>query len=300
LSLHDIGNKQFSSFFNNTNVLGRNNANAGVDEINDLVNMIFAVPEVAKYICRRIYRWFVYYDIDATVEANIIKPLATIFRNANYEIRPVLLALFRSQHFFDAQVKSCQIKSPVDLMVGMCREFNLVFPPASDYISFYGHCNYLVALCTNLQQSIGDTPDVSGWKAYYQEPQFNQIWINADTLPKRNQYTDLYIVSGYTFNGKKVQIDGVEFAKQTSNTADPNVLIDESVLYLYRLPISTTLKQQIKRDILLSGQNSDHYWTDAWNLFINTPTNTTNANNVRNKLRDLYKYLMNLAEYQLC
>ena len=58
-------------------------------------------------------------------------------------------------------------------------------------------------------------------------------------------------------------------------------------------------KAQLKRDILLSGQSSDHYWTDAWNLFISTPSNTANATTVRNKVRDLIKYLMNLAEYQL-
>jgi hypothetical protein len=51
---------------------------------------------------------------------------------------------------------------------------------------------------------------------------------------------------------------------------------------------------------LLAGQALDHYWTDAWNLFISNPGNTPNTNFVRTKLRDLLKYLMNLSEYQLC
>jgi uncharacterized protein (DUF1800 family) len=296
---HDVNSKTFSSFYNNTVITGRTGATAGNLELDDLLNMIFNTQEVAKYICRRLYRWFVYYDIDTSVETNIITPLANIFRTNNYEIKPVLAALLRSEHFFDIQSRGCQIKSPVDLVVGLCREFNVQFQPATDYITNYGFYNYLVSWVSNMQQSIGDPPDVSGWKAYYQEPQFYQIWVNSDTLPKRNQFTDTLIVNGYTYNGKKIQIDGPEYSKTLSNPSNPNILIDDLVAALFRLDLSASSKAQLKRDILLSGQTNDIYWTDAWNLFISTPTNTANATTVRNKLRDLIKYLMNLAEYQL-
>lgn len=61
--------------------------------------MIFSQDEVAKYICRRLYRWFIYYVIDNNAEQNIIIPLAQIFRNNNYEIKPVLETLLKSAHF---------------------------------------------------------------------------------------------------------------------------------------------------------------------------------------------------------
>ncbi len=296
---HDTNPKVFSSFYNNTVIAGRTGSTAGDIELDELINMIFNVQEVAKYICRRLYRWFVYYDIDASVETNIITPLANIFRASNYEVKPVLKALLQSEHFFDTLSRGCQIKSPVDLVVGMCREFNIQFPVSTDYVSNYGHWNYMVSMVSNMQQNIGDPPDVSGWKAYYQEPQFYQIWINSDTLPKRNQFTDTMIVSGYSFNGRRTQIDGIAFARTVSNPADPNVLINELIAHLFRIDLSTTSKAQLKRDILLSGQTSDHYWTDAWNLMISNPSNSANTTTVRNKVRDLIKYLMNLAEYQL-
>ncbi len=298
-SLHDSTNKQFSSFYNNTVIQGKTGATAGDLEIDALLNMIFNTQEVALYLCRRLYRWFVYYEIDATVEANIITPLANILRTNNYELKPVLNALLKSEHFFDTLSRGSQIKSPVDLVVGMCREFNVAFQPNNDYVSNYGLYNYLVTWVANMQQSIGDPPDVSGWKAYYQEPQFYEIWINSDTLPKRNQFTDTLIVNGYTFNGKRIQVDGAEFAKLLPNPSNPNMLIDDSLKYMYRINLSATIKAQIKKDILLSGQATDFYWTDAWNLFIATPSNTANTNTVKTKLRDLYKYLMNLSEYQL-
>lgn len=298
-SRHDSTNKQFSSFYNNTIIQGRTGATAGDLEINDLLNMIFATQEVAKYLCRRIYRWFVYYDIDANTEANIITPLATILRNNNYEVKPVLDALLKSEHFFDVLNMGCQIKSPVDTVIGMCREFNLQFQPTADYVTNYGMWNYLVSWLTSMQQNIGDPPDVSGWKAYYQEPQFYEIWINSDTLPKRIQFTDTLALNGYTFNTKKLILDGVAFAQTLSNPADPNILLVDSIKYLFRVPLSQTSRDQIKKDILLGGQSTDYYWTDAWNIFITNPANTANATIVKNRLRDLYKYLMNLAEYQL-
>ena len=136
-SRHNTTNKIFSSFYNNTTIVGRTGATAGDLELNDLLNMIFNTQEVAKHVCRRLYRWFVYYDIDATTETNIITPLANILRTNNYEIKPVLNTLFKSEHFFDVLNQGCLIKNPVDLMVGMCRELNVVFPDASDYVSNY-------------------------------------------------------------------------------------------------------------------------------------------------------------------
>ena len=71
------------------------------------------------------------------------------------------------------------------------------------------------------------------------------------------------------------------------------------VKFLLRIDLSAASKKQIKTDILLGGQSTDSYWTDAWNLFITTPTNTSNATIVKNRLRDLIKYFMDLSEYQL-
>ena len=48
-------------------ITGQSGAN-GALETDDLINMIFAKDEVSKYICRCIYRWFVYYTIDAANE----------------------------------------------------------------------------------------------------------------------------------------------------------------------------------------------------------------------------------------
>ncbi len=296
---HDSTSKQFSSFYNNTLITGKTGA-AGATETDDLINMIFAKNEVALFICRKLYRWFVYYKIDAAAETDVIQPLAAIFRSNNYDIKPVLTTLFKSEHFFDVLNQGCYIKSPADQIVSCLREFNVVFPNSTtEYADAYGMWNYIKGWALSMSQDLGDPPNVAGWPAYYQAPLFHEIWINSDTLPKRNRFTDTMITTGYIRAGKKIVIDAVNFTKTLNNPANPNALLDEVLSIIYRVPMSATQKQTIKQQILLSNQSLDQYWTDAWNAYILNPTNTTNFTIVNTRLKTLYQYLMNLAEYQL-
>jgi uncharacterized protein (DUF1800 family) len=296
---HDNNNKQFSAFYSNTVITGQAGAN-GALETDALIDMIFAKDEVSKYIVRSLYRWFVYYTIDAATETNVIEPLAAIFRSNNYDIKAALSALFKSEHFFDVLNQSCLIKSPVDDIIGCLREFGVAFPNSStEYADAYGMWNYVRNWLFTTGQDIGDPPNVSGWPAYYQEPQFHEIWINSDTLPKRNQFTDIMVTNGYTRNGKKIIIDAVAFTQSLSNPADPNVLIDDALSILYRVPLSATAKQTIKQQILLTNQTQDYYWTNAWNAYAVNPTDQASYAIVNTRLKALYQYLMNLSEYQL-
>ena len=295
---HSTGNKQFSSFYNNTVITGRTGATAGDLELNDLLNMIFAKNEVAKFIVRKFYRWFVYYEIDAATEANVISPLADIFRNNNFEIKPVLSALFKSEHFFDVLNQGCIIKTPADLVIGSMRELNVAMPASSDWDTSYGHWNTLYSFMVNMGLNLHDPPNVAGMPAYYQEPLFHEIWITADSLPKRNQFTDLMTNTGYTRNSFKMQFDFVAYAKMLPNPGNPNDLIDDTLKYTYRISLSPQVKQQVKTQLLLSNQQYDYYWTNAWAAYIASPTNA-NFTIINTRLKDLFRYLMDLSEYQL-
>ncbi len=295
---HSTVNKTFSAFFNNTVITGRSGATAGQLELNDLLNMIFATQESAKFICRKFYRYFVYYAIDANTETNVIEPLANIFRTNNYDIRPVLSALFKSEHFFDVLNQNCYIKSPADHVIGSLREMNVTFPPLSDWNTNYGMWNFFYASMANTGQTLHDPPNVSGLPAYYQEPLFHEIWINSDSLPKRNQYTDTMINTGFTRNGQRVIFNLVPYVQQFSNPGNPNDLIDDALKFIFRNQLSYESKKAIKIQILLSNQLYDYYWTNAWMAYIASPT-TANFNVVNNRLKPLFQYFLNLSEYQL-
>ncbi|RYG30344.1 MAG: DUF1800 domain-containing protein, partial [Chitinophagaceae bacterium] len=229
---HDEGDKQFSSFYNNTLIKGRKGA-AGAEETDELIAMLLSQPEVAKFICRKLYRFFVYHTIDEATENNIIGPLAELFRKKDYEIKPVLEALFSSKHFFDAANFGAMIKSPVDFTVGLCREYGLRFPDELNFPDQYGLWEQLRNQTAAMQQSIGDPPNVAGWQAYYQDPQYDKLWISSDTLPRRNLFTDRMVNNGFVRGDNKLVIDTIAFTKSFSEPGNPDKLITDVVTRLY-------------------------------------------------------------------
>ncbi|HUL43887.1 MAG TPA: DUF1800 domain-containing protein [Bacteroidota bacterium] len=296
LSRHDTTNKQFSSDYQNTLVTGSSDP-GGLVEINAMLDMIFAQTETARYICRKFYRWFVYYVIDDVIEANIIDPLASILISNNYEVKPVLETLLASQHFFDPANVGCVIKNPIDLSVGMCRQMNMAFPSSSALATQYNHWNHVRTQAAGMQLDPGDPPNVAGWPAYYQSPEFHELWINSDTLPKRNQYTDTLNGSGYKNGGFTLAVDPIAFVNTVSNPSDPNVIVSEFAQRLF--PIALTANQiQFLHDILLPGL-PDYEWTAEWTDYQNNPTDSAKQAAVQSKLQALLTFMMDMAEFQL-
>jgi len=299
---HDETDKQFSAFYGNTLIKGKKGKD-GEQELDDMLNMIFAQEEPSRFICRKLYRFFVYHQVDDETEKNIIEPLAKTFRKNNYEIKPVLEQLLSSRHFFDEGNRGGIIKSPVDFTVGFCREYHVPFPDAASYADQYGFWLNIQATAAQMQQNIGDPPNVAGWQAWYQEPQYDKIWINSDTLPKRNQFTDRMLSYGFARGALKLLADPFLFAQSLSDPGNPDTLIDQSIQILYVVDLPEKEKKYMKEGILLSGlqgKMSDHYWTDAWQKMISNPNDAANKKDVTTKLRNLYKYIMNLPQYQLC
>ena len=301
-SRHDDRDKQFSAFYANTLIKGRKGQEGG-GELDDLFNIIFAQEEMSKFICRKLYRFFVFYSIDASTEQNIIAPLAKIFRKNNFEIQPVLKVLFSSRHFFDKSLRGTMIKSPVDFTVGLVREYNINFPEQNDYLANYSMWEFVRSQAAAMQQNIGDPPNVAGWQAYYQQPQYYKLWINSDTLPKRDQYSDRFCANGFATKDKKtIDIDVIEFASSFPHPEDPDALVNDSIAFLYTVDVTAAEKNYIKSNLLLSnlqGMEANHYWTNAWNNLKDKPTDLINKKLVTNKLKGLYKYLMNRPEYQV-
>ncbi|MGI4862541.1 MAG: hypothetical protein ACRYFZ_01365, partial [Janthinobacterium lividum] len=149
------------------------------------------------------------------------------------------------------------------------------------------------------QQTLGDPPNVAGWVAYYQAPQYHELWINAVTLPRRNQATDLFIGTGYTRNSATIKADPIALllAMPTATAADPNLVVDEFVRLM--VPLALTASQlAFLKNALLPGL-PDFEWTAEWNMYLAAPTNTARKNAVLTKLVAMLKALAVLGEYHL-
>lgn len=296
---HSQDNKIFSAFFSNT-VINNRPGTQGALELDDLVNMIFSKQQVvAKYICRRLYRFFVYYDIDANIETNVIAPLAQTFINSNWEIRPVLQQLFKSQHFFDTVNRGVIIKSPLDLFVGFYRVFNMDISPtdSTNYQALYNAYGSPVYYCELAEQHLMNPPTVSGWRPYYQEPAFHQAWITSDSVQRRYSYLE-GLLWGY-FYEIEWRVDHVAWARQSSAPGNPNILVADTIKFLLPVDLSVEKRNQIKTQTLLSGQQTDGYWSGLWTQYNNNPTDQSLQEQVINRLRNLYFTIIRLAEFQL-
>jgi Protein of unknown function (DUF1800) len=293
-SVHDSANKIFSSFYNNTVITGRSGDNAGRDELNDLINMIFAQNEVAKYIVRKLYRFFVYYKIDAVVETDVIMPLANTFRANNYEILPVLQELFTSQHFYVAGRVGCNIKNPLELTVGLARTFNL--PPLTTGITALYQKNLIIAKAARqMGMEVGTPPNVAGWDAYRLAPAYHENWITSDILRTRENFVESMVNGGFEY----YTFDVLVFTATLDNPANPNLLISEVLTLVHPLPSQATVITALK-NILLSGQATDYYWTSAWNTYLVDTSNAVNRNIVKTRLQIFYTAVLKMVEYQLC
>ena len=189
---HETSDKQFSSFYGNTTINGQEGEN-GASEKDQLIDMIVEHPECAKFICRKLHQFFIHSEITDETEVNFIEPLAELFRASDYEIKPVLKAMFTSAHFFSEQFRGAMIKSPADQLFGFWRAAGITLPEGGDPLDeeYYAHLSLYWRL-QNMGYSLTDPPNVSGWPAYYQIPSFDKLWITTHTLIERIRVSDRF------------------------------------------------------------------------------------------------------------
>lgn len=293
---HDTNKKTFSSFFNNTEIQGKTGTQ-GEDEVSELMDMLFNQKETARHFCRKLYKFFVYYEIDSTIENQVIIPLADYFIAQNYNMKVVLKKLLLSEHFWDIENYGAMIKSPMDFVIGVLRNVEMSRPPSNNFEQRYAIDYDFMTHAGLLGQSYYEPPAVSGWDAYHQFPLFHETWINTTSANNRSKISTFYL-AGYKKSGFDVKIDVIKLTNTFSNPSDPNILAEDAVLFFHTLPITNELKTKLV-SILKFNQAQDYYWTNAWNDHINNPNDASKKKIVTDLLTLFYKYIFDLAEFQL-
>lgn len=291
ISSHDTKTKKMSKRFDEVVI------NNGFDKEHEtVVDIIFTKKEVARFISRKFYRWFVYYEINADVEKNVIEPMADILVQNNYEIKPALQALLKSQHFFDVLNMGPMIKNPIVFSVNFVKQIGWSALNAADLATRHKALATLYREVSNQQMTYYNPPDVAGWKPYYQEPAFYRIWVNATTLQARMRLTDRMATNNYTV-GVKTGLNVLEFAGSLPTPTDPYLLVDDMISVL--LPQTLTDPQMTDlMNAFLSG-TPDYEWSTIWTNYTKNPGNTTARSSAETKLRNLVKAILSLPEYFL-
>jgi hypothetical protein len=292
---HDKSQKTFSDIFENYTI-----TNKEEEEYKQLIDMIFLKKETARYIVRKLYRWFVYYNIDEGVEQQIIEPLATLFFNNNYELKPLIKALLSSEHFYDENYRGCMIKNPLEFTIGIMRQLEFPSPEGDDIPELYYFWYWMYYRSKIQDMEIGDPPDVAGWPAWYLEPNFSELWINSASIPNRAKVIN-YVVAwgirpkkGYD----KLYSDPIKLAtKLAADPSDIDILIPAFTNLLFPKPVPDKQITEFK-NVLIPGL-PDSEWTTEWNRYINNPDDENQKKAVANSLKKLIVKMCSMAEYQL-
>lgn len=309
---HDQNDKVFSAFFDNATITGQATEAGALNEVAQFVDLIFSRPQAAVFICTQLYRWFVGNDITPEVQADVIEPLAQVFRDEDGspdQIATVMHALLTSEHFFSPDVRGCMVKSPLDLCIGWIRELRMPMPGPDLFEAQYNVWNRVRFLCEDAAQAVGEVPNVAGWPAYYQAPQFDLTWVDGSTTVSKMAMRDRIAIFGFATPSQLVlpdnrnlqfKVDFVSVVSQFSNPADPDALVQDAADLLFGVPVSLEVRNQLKTQFLLQGQVSNYYWTNAYTTYVNDPnTQDPAAAQVPNKLRSLFNDMMGAAECQL-
>lgn len=137
-----------------------------------VLDILLAQPQTAELVVRKLWLEFVSPAINQADGAEI-RRIAGVFRNSRYDIRSALRAILTSDAFYSPQYRAVLVKSPVDLVVGTLRQFQLA---TGDVAPF--------ALVTaQLGQNLFSPPNVKGWPG-------GDAWINSTTLLTRKQFLD--------------------------------------------------------------------------------------------------------------
>ncbi|MEO1385734.1 MAG: DUF1800 family protein, partial [Bacteroidota bacterium] len=238
---HETRDKKFSSAYG-----GQVISNAGENEYQNLIDMIFQQRETARHICRKLYRWFVYYVIDARIEQDIIEPMADILINNDFVVEAPLKALLESTHFFAEQSRGCLIKHPLDMLVSTLRQTETPLPPNNDYETQYKVWDRIFEEAKDLQMEILNPPDVAGWPAYYQKPQYHQLWVNSVTLPLRMGFISNLVNRGFDENDFEVKVDTLELVQTVSDPLDAPTLIAEWTDRFFPYPITQPQQDSLR------------------------------------------------------
>jgi uncharacterized protein (DUF1800 family) len=288
---HDTENKQLSHRFENQII-----TNTEENEYKDVISIILNQSETAKFICRKIYRHLVHQDISSIIEENIIVPLATLFTESNWELKPVLRKLLSSKHFYSSEFFGTIITNPIEHVL---KTLNVTKTPIPEDIITSNEFHYnFHSKAKNMQMEYFGPPNVAGWKAYYQAPLFYRIWISAVTLPIRMDLTDDLVLRNIKVNDYKLSIDPLALVDQipTDISLDPELLIADLVKYFYCQPMAQVQLDALK-EILIPGL-PNFEWTIEYGNYLNPNTTSEELKMaVENKLKNLFRAMMTLPEY---
>ena len=281
-SLHNPSDKTFSIKFGNQTITGQNTEAGMHTELSDFVDMIFGQMATAENYSRKLYRFFVGIDLDTM----FVDEMAADLMANNYDWIATLKKLAKSAHFYSKcdpnpdYVGGNLLKSPIEMVTEAFSFFHSDLPPIADLLNptsleIYNHAvrfptgflfNYYGE---NTALKLFAPPNVAGYDAYHQEPDWDKHWYSPGAIPYRYGLAKKTISEWNLTPNIRTRIDSVEFANylhaQGVDVGDANVLMDY-VLCLFPQSISAA-RRAVLMDIFLNLNQGVVNWLILWSCY---------------------------------
>ncbi len=142
----------------------------------DVVPLLFGArgSEIAHFVCRTLYRAFVY----AVPDEVVVAEMAALLQASNWEIAPVVRALLKSEHFFSDAFVGTRLKSPVENAFGYHTAIGRPADPERQ--GFLWWAMWLAG------QVVFEPPTVAGWPGHHE-------WVDTSTIAMRWMLTEWYV-----------------------------------------------------------------------------------------------------------
>jgi uncharacterized protein (DUF1800 family) len=212
----------------------------------DIIKIILQNPKTATFITTKIYSYFV----NENPDNQIIESLAKRFRSSDYDLTDLMENIFTSDWFYRSENIGTRIKSPVELLVGMQRNFGITFQQKQAVLF--------------IQKSLGQIlffpPNVAGWSG-------GKNWIDSSTLMTRMKLPEIiFKAAEVTFKPKDDGDVNTEYLNRRINRIQANIdwqafekafatnnqqdLVAKMESYLLSRPISEPQKKIIQSKIV--------------------------------------------------
>ena len=215
----------------------------------DIVELVSKHPSTAKFICMRLYLYFV------SEEENWdeINKLSEVYLTSDGDIKKVLEYIFKSDHFKSREIMFKKVKSPSDLVFGVTRLVDRFEIPELDSAE----------LATNtllMGQFLLNPPSVEGWHE-------GEEWIDSGSLIERINYASDEI-SKKSSRGVKRIIEIIKSKKIASDEDFINVCLEA----LGYIEVSDRSYKIISEHLEINKyENSEDKITDILRIIVSTP-----------------------------
>lgn len=262
----------YSHNFNGDFILNIQKKDIGIKEIfgktnnfngDDVINLILSKKQCARFICKKIYAYFV----NDIVDKNHINELVSIFYQ-DYNIEKLMEYILLSEWFYEDKNIGVKIKSPIELLAGIHKivPYSIKQP------------KQVLLLQRLLGQVLLYPPNVAGWKQ-------GKGWIDTNTIVIRLRLPAVLLNNTEISYSEKEDFETV--IKDFNKTLDKTSLIKTSVQWnIFEENYRKLNNEQLIENILVGS--------------ISNGTKTMLNQNKHRSKRDLCLQLFSLPEYQLC